>query len=227
MNRITAALSCTLVAALACSASAEHHALDRIAQQLASDTGAGRINTSGLYPSNRPDDPRRAQNGRLWIPRSPVGTRTPIRETVYISPGPAAFGAPADAMNDVLFVQPDHLLPTEIISPWANLDLPPNGPDRPGRQAARYAPSQIRDLRTAQLRYLADQGYILKVRTHVNPATLAAMSDAPPAPGAKPRAAAKEIEPRAVIRIKQRHAQPPEPQAAAPARQPIRVVQAD
>lgn len=222
MNKVTALLSlaCFGAFAVAVASGSSGKIPDYISADYTRDLGQGRLVTAAPYPSNRPDDPRRIQNGRLWIPRSPVGTRTPIRESVYGLPGPASYGAPAGAIDDVIYVQTREPLPVVVVSPWVNLDQQNIKHMRRDRPWIRRADSVLEDLRRAQVQHLTEQGYIQKVRTHVNPATLARMmNEGKPVADANavPRpAAADDIKPRAVIRVKQRHSKPPEVEAAAP-----------
>lgn len=221
MNKVTALLSlaCFGAFAVAVASGSCGKIPDYISADYTRDLGQGRLVTAAPYPSNRPDDPRRIQNGRLWIPRSPVGTRTPIRESVYGLPGPASYGAPVGAIDDVIYVQTREPLPVVAVSPWVNLDQQNIKHLRRDRPWIRRADSVLEDLRRAQVQHLTEQGYIQKVRTHVNPATLAKMlSDGKPVADANavPRPTSEDIKPRAVIRVKQRHAKPPEVEAAAP-----------
>lgn len=180
---------------------------DSIGADYTRDIGQGLLVTAAPYPSNRVDDPRRAQNGRLWVPRTPIGTRTPIRESVYGQPGPASYGAPVGAIDDVIYVQTREPLPIVAVSPWVNLDTQTIKHLRRERPWIRRAPGVVEDLRRAQNQWLTEQGYIQKVRTHVNPASLEK-----PSAGAR-GARGADILPRAVIRVKQRFTKPPEIQA--------------
>lgn len=225
MNKVCALFSaaCTLALAVASASGSGGRIPDYISADYTRDLGEGRLVTAAPYPSNRPDDPRRAQNGRLWIPRTPVGTRTPIRESVFGLPGPASYGAPASAVNDIIYVQTREPLPLVAVSPWVNLDQQNIKHLRRDRPWIRRANSVLEDLRRAQVQHLTEQGYIQKVRTHVNPATLAKMmqSGKPVADANEiPRASVQDIKPRAVIRVKQRHSKPPEVEAAAPQQAP-------
>lgn len=106
--------------------------------------------TPAPYPANRVDSPARAENGRLWMSRTPVGNRTPIREQVFGDHGPAAYGAPWHEADRLIFVRIGH---TPIaISPWRNYS-------KPGFERFERARQQ----------WLREHGYIESVRTHVNP----------------------------------------------------------
>lgn len=101
------------------------------------------------YPAYHTDSPDRLENGRLWHSRHPVGSRTPIREQRYGRIGPAAFGAPAQLNYQLLLVPVDQV--AIAISPWQTFNK--NGFDQ---------------YRRAQNLWLREQGWVLKVRTHVN-----------------------------------------------------------
>ncbi len=103
------------------------------------------------HPANRVDSVDRPGFGRLWHARSPIGSRTPISEQGVDRIGPAYFGAPADEAHRSIPVRVGH---TPIaVNPWA--PIRGSGLDR---------------LRHAQHTWLREQGWILGVRTHVNPA---------------------------------------------------------
>lgn len=103
------------------------------------------------HQSNRPDGVDRAGLGRLWHARTPVGSRTPISEQGVDRIGPAYFGAPAAEAHRSIPVRVGH---TPIaVNPWT--PIRGAGLDR---------------LRHAQHTWLREQGWILGVRTHVNPA---------------------------------------------------------
>ena len=104
------------------------------------------------YPFNRTDSVSREGNGRLWVSRTPIGTRTPIRERAYAQPGAAAYGAAADEIGRTVYAR---ILHQRIaIDPWERIE---------GRGA-------LGTLETARNRWLREHGYVLKVRTHVNTA---------------------------------------------------------
>lgn len=214
----------TLVLSACASAMAQGRIPDYIGADYTRDLGQGLLVTPAPYPNNRVDDPRRAQNGRLWVPRSPVGSRTPIRESVYGFPGPSAYGAPVDAIDDIIYVQTREPLPLVTVSPWVNLDEQNIRHLKRERPWLRRTGSVLEDLRRAQVQHLTEEGYIQKVRTHVNPAHFARAAGVQGGHAAFP---VQDIKPRAVIRVKQRLSKPPEIQARVPAPQPIRVVRAD
>ncbi len=165
------------------------------------------------YPTNRVDDPRREQNGRLWVARSPVGTRTPIRESVFGQPGPAAYGAPISALGTEIYVQRAPMLPVETVSPWVNLDSQTRRWSLNDRPRIQRSARLVDELRLQQNAWLSEQGYILKVRTHVNPVAQArATGHAEAGAGS---GGAKDIKPRAIIRVRDRFAKPPEVEASA------------
>ncbi len=174
------------------------------------------------YPNARTDGPARVENGRLWHSRSPVGNRTPIRELPRVANGgPAAFGAPPELLDEVIFVQTS--IPNVgviAISPWDDLDTrtiesirrddPRLGRrDRPTDfrgepllyegETRRRSGIILRELKAAQRLWLKENGYILKVRTHVNPLAGNGATTRPAATG-QPRLA--PTEPRGVIRVK-------------------------
>lgn len=221
MNRIMPSLSAALLlAAFAAPALAGGKIPDYIGADYTRNTGGSGLVTAAPYPSNRVDDVRRIQNGRLWIPRTPIGTRTPIRESVYGFPGPGAFGAPVEAINDTIYVQTREPLPLVTVSPWVNLDQDNIRQIRRDRPWLRRPQSVLTDLRQAQVEHLTEQGYLQKVRTHVNPTSvgrfLAMERGEPVADSAVVNA--KDIKPRAVIRVRERMPKPPEVEAAAPQR---------
>lgn len=174
----------------ALSASASSPVITRFGASDAKDWRMGRVVDPIPYPANRTDDPRRVQNGRLWVPRSPVGTRTPINEQALGVPGAASYGAAPEEIDRAIRVQQRYNLPVEIISPW---------------QA--YNGNAFQGLREGQQQWLREQGYILRVRTHVNPATL--RTD-----GTVHRSAA-DIKPHGVIRIRERLNEMPKVEADA------------
>lgn len=180
--------------------------------------------TPAPYPDNRTDGPDRVQNGRLWVPRAPVGTRSPLAELPRGTPGADAFGAPEEENDTVIFVRSSLQLPLIAISPFTKLDarttdeierLKPTT----GRMQTRFRSSQIlRELKEAQNQWLREQGYILRVRTHANAAhVLVPKPESKEEAGTEADAAdAKNPEPRAVIRVRERNREPaPTPLAEA------------
>lgn len=189
----------------------------------AGDPRNGLLITPAPYPDTRTDGPDRVENGRMWLPRSPIGTRTPIREIPRGFPGPASFGAGADRHDDVIFVQSDLLRSVIAISPWVRVEdldrqvqnfidteQPFYGASR--RLTRLQSPQLLRELREAQNQWLQEEGYILNVRTHVNP-TKIETADATRAEEAP--------QPRAVIRVI------PHGQPAKPANDPRQQAQAE
>ncbi len=170
----------------------------------AGDPRRGLLITPAPYPDAKADGPDRVENGRIWVSRSPVGNRTPIREQPRGFPGPASYGAGTDRHDDVIFVQTDLLRSVVAISPWVRIEeldrqvqnfIDTEQPFYSGsrRLTRLQGPRILKELREAQNQWLQEQGYILNVRTHVNPATVVEqMASAP---------AEERPEPRAVIRV--------------------------
>lgn len=123
------------------------------------------------WPTNRVDSPDRAENGRLWHSRSPIGNRTPLSEQWHNRLGAAAYGAPPEWNDAVIYARVNHA--AIAISPWQTFD--DIGYD---------------NFRMAQNIWLREQGWVLGVRTHVN-----AMY------ASEPTADAGAITPRATIEI--------------------------
>ena len=148
--------------------------------------------TPAPYPTGRVDDTRREQNGRVWHSRTPVGSRTPIGERTYGHPGAAAYGASPEHADLLLEVRAD--VDPVLISPWQQIT------DVDEHALRRYRPwikeneraDAIRDMKRAQHLWLKEQGYIGKVRTHVN-------ANADAAPGVQTK-----IEPRGVLKLRER-----------------------
>lgn len=141
----------------------------------AADPQNGSLLNAEPYPSARTDDPRRPENGRLWYSRGPVGGRTALDEIPWGFPGAAGYGAPPEAIDEVIFVQVKEPLPVIAISPWENLsDDELRARIERGRPWIRRSEPRTRDmldeLRWAQLQWLKQQGFVQKVRTHVNAA---------------------------------------------------------
>lgn len=100
------------------------------------------------WPANRTDSVSRAENGREWAVGSNVWSRTPLLP--YDSggePGPASYGAPVAQMDRVIYVRSRELV--VAINPWERLD----------------GYGDLRRFETARNRWLAEQGYVLRVRT--------------------------------------------------------------
>ncbi len=128
--------------------------------------------TPAPYPPGRVDDVRRPQNGRLWVSRHPIGSRRPIAEQIGGEPGPASYGAPWASVNDLIYVDVNHV--PIAISPWT-----------------RFPEEGFQQFERARNQWLKEQGYVLGVRTHVNSRYLHAPS----------RMYAGDIQPRATIRL--------------------------
>jgi hypothetical protein len=168
----------------------------------AADFREGRLRGPIPYPVNRTDDPRRVENGRLWVSRSPVGSRSIIEELPYGFPGAAGYGAPFGANEEVIFVRSETGLPEIAISPFDTIDdstfetierqIPFIGSTR--TKTSLVKDEILSELREAQNQWLREQGYIQKVRTHVNPMVIHGTPDVAEARDAS------TIEPRAIIR---------------------------
>ncbi|MEQ9616960.1 MAG: hypothetical protein RLN60_02875 [Phycisphaerales bacterium] len=171
----------------------------------AADIRDGRLVEAIPYPVNRTDDPARLENGRLWVPRAPIGSRTIINELTYGFPGAAGVGAAPGENERVIFVRSETGLPNIAISPFQTIDdstfdlieeqIPFIGNTRTRTELRRD--EVIAELREAQSQWLREHGYIQKVRTHVNPNALYGRADE--AMGAR---GASTIEPRAIIRTR-------------------------
>lgn len=159
------------------------------------DPRFGPLLTAQPFPDNRTDSPSRVENGRLWSPRYPIGSRSIISELPLGFPGAAGFGAPPEANNAVIFVDTSVPgLPPIAISPFVDQDeqtvdlvieqIPFIGSST--ILTSNRRDQIIRDLREARNQWLEEQGFILNVRTHVNAATLARGGQAAttPAPSA-------------------------------------------
>lgn len=115
------------------------------------------------YPFGRVDSAARLENGRLWHPRFPVGSRTPLPERVTAEPGAASYGAARGEVGRVVYARVLHA--AIAIDPWERIE---------GRGVLAH-------LEAARQQWLREHGYVLRVRTHVNPAALRA-------PEVRPRA---------------------------------------
>ncbi len=98
--------------------------------------------TPAPYPANRVDSPDRAENGRVWVPGHRYGGQA------------TRYGADAYDHYPVIYVRRDHKV--IALDPWCDV-----------RGASRIG---FDDLERARNQWLREQGYVLKVRTHVNPA---------------------------------------------------------
>jgi hypothetical protein len=105
------------------------------------------------------DSPDRLENGRLWVSRGRVSSRRPFRESVYSSPGAASYGASYDENFRSAFMR----VGTQVIAidPYA-----------------AYGSDGFQDFRRASNLWLKENGYVLSVRTHVNPMYHYSMDDA-------------------------------------------------
>jgi len=169
----------------------------------AADVREGRLVEAIPFPANRTDDPNRVENGRLWVPRSPVGSRSVTGELPYGFPGAAGVGAEPGENERVIFVRSETGLPNIAISPFDTIDdstfdlieeqIPFIASNRTRTELRRD--EVISELREAQSQWLREHGYIQKVRTHVNPSAL--YGD-----GESQAMDASNIEPRAIIRIR-------------------------
>lgn len=113
-------------------------------------TGRDRyLATPRPWPAARVDSPARRENGRLWHSRSPIGNRTPLAEQTYPRTNAARFGAPASLDNAIIYTRVNHQ--TIAIDPWN-----------------AFTDTGFDHYRRAQNIWLREQGWVLKVRTHVN-----------------------------------------------------------
>lgn len=160
------------------------------------DPRAGLLNPAP-YPTSRTDSPARAENGRLWVTRHPVGSRTPLSEdTRVLNGGPASFGAPIEALDAVIYVKSARRgIPVIAISPWQNLDANLTDEirrDNPWLGSEIRGRTLLRELKQSQRRWLDEQGYILNVRTHVSPRRIYGAGSRP----------VSDIEPRGILRVR-------------------------
>lgn len=144
------------------------------------------------YPAQRVDSPDRLENGRLWVSRYPVGSRTPIPEQVYEDPGAAHYGAAPSENHRIAYMRVGH----QIIAfdPYAT-----------------YHENGFEKFRAAKNQWLREHGYVLKVRTHVNARYLHEPGDQ----------RAELPQPRATIRIHREETKPRQLEAAAPSWNPV------
>jgi hypothetical protein len=170
---------------------------------VAGDPRPGLLITPAPFPNNRVDSPDRAENGRIWAARVPVGNRTPIRELVRGLPGAASYGASAETLDEVVWVQPDEITTPIAISPWQQVDgFTLKQIQRQERFLGKTVDSPdsarlLDELRQAQHQWLEEQGYILSVRTHMNPAARQRAERNAVGPATQPTS----IKPRGVIRV--------------------------
>lgn len=143
--------------------------------------------TPAPYPPARTDDAFRAERSRVWVSTTPVGSRTPTAQRVLGAPGPASYGATANASERApeVLVRIGH---TPIaIDPFTRIE----------------GAGSLARLERARNLWLAEQGYVLHVRTHTNGAPRQpahAQAAVTPAEAA-PANAAPLPRPRATIRI--------------------------
>lgn len=100
--------------------------------------------TPAPYPGNTVDSPARAENGRLW-----VGREINEYQTVH-APGVAAYGASPWEQDKLIYVRVNQT--AVAISPWD-----------------RISEGGLQDLERARNLWLKENGYVLGVRTFVNP----------------------------------------------------------
>ena len=100
--------------------------------------------TPAPYPGNTVDSPARAENGRLW-----VGREINEYQTVH-APGVAAYGASPREQDKLIYVRVNQT--AVAISPWD-----------------RISDGGLQDLERARNLWLKENGYVLGVRTFVNP----------------------------------------------------------
>lgn len=100
--------------------------------------------TPAPYPANRVDSPHRAENGRVWVSGERYGHAS------------SKYGADARDHYPVIYTRRDHKV--VALDPWCDV-----------RGASRVG---FDDLERARNQWLREQGYVLRVRTHVNPAHL-------------------------------------------------------
>lgn len=151
------------------------------------------------FPATRTAPTVTRHSGVLWYSQWPIGTRTPIGSDTLAFPGPAFFGAPADASTDLIVVRTREPLPLIAISPYTQFGRVDIGLLKREMPWIRRTPTIERDIVRAQQLWLKENGLILGVRTHVNPASLhsgrvSADSNAATAP-------ASDIQPRGVIKV--------------------------
>lgn len=105
------------------------------------------------YPAYRVDSPDRLENGRIWYPRTFTNDRSPVREERYGSNTAADYGAHPHLNQRIIYTHVEHQV--IAISPWAKYGI-----DHEADSTPHY--------RRAANRWLRENGYTLKVRTHVN-----------------------------------------------------------
>jgi len=121
--------------------------------------------TPAPYPSNRVDSPDRVQNGRVWV----SGERYGGAATRY--------GADRYDHRGVIYARRDHKV--VALNPWCDV-----------RGASRIG---FDDLEQARNQWLREQGYVLRVRTHVNPARFVEADEKAAGDLPEPRATIKRV----------------------------------
>ncbi|MFG0275060.1 MAG: hypothetical protein ACF8QF_08385 [Phycisphaerales bacterium] len=149
--------------------------------------------TPAPYPAGRTDSPDRLENGRLWVSRYPIGSRSPIPEGVYADPGAASYGAARGENHAVAYARVGHM--AVAFDPYAT-----------------YGARGLEKFRAAKNQWLREQGYVLKVRTHVNPRFHQQRADERQAGAPAPRA---------TIRINREKAEPRNMQAMLTSWNPV------
>jgi hypothetical protein len=120
--------------------------------------------TPAPHAGNTVDSPSRAENGRVWTGRA-IGAR----QTIH-APGAASYGAPASEEDALIFVRVNNV--SVAINPWDRIDT-----------------GGLAHLERARNLWLKENGYILGVRTFVNPRFVRAdEAGATPASQPAPRA---------------------------------------
>lgn len=148
--------------------------------------------TPAPWPPHRVDDASRPEVSREWVSRFPIGSRTPMAEQTVSDPGAAHYGASGALANHLIVSRIGH---TAIaVDPWTTIE---------GR-------GSLERMEIARSQWLREQGYVLHVRTHRNPAASAAAERV--ATAAAPDAATSEapaemksptiIRPRAILRVR-------------------------
>lgn len=157
----------------------------------------GNLLVPNPHPYTRTRTTTYTNGGRLWTPYTaeekilssihPGGGGATVGAPLYAGQagaggaggqsGLAVVGAPLDEGDLVIFVRPEsEPWPDVAISPYQTIDertLESIFRRRPWLQRSpERSQNLIHELRTAQRRYLKQQGYVAKVRTHINPLAL-------------------------------------------------------
>lgn len=159
------------------------------------DARSDLLATPAPYPAGRTDSVDRLENGRLWVSRFPIGSRTPIAEGVYATPGAAAYGAAPSENHTIAYTRMGH----QVIAfdPYST-----------------YAERGMEQFRRAKNQWLRENGYVLKVRTHVNARFHQQVEDTQVAESG-------QVMPRATIRINREEGASPNRQAMLRSWNPI------